>query len=88
MVLAPLGGAWWPLTFVPTWMQTLGHISPIAWCLDAFNALIFHQGTLSDMLGPAGALLLFAVVFFVFGVKKFDYQQSTTKGVTRVLPSF
>jgi ABC-2 type transport system permease protein len=88
MVLAPLGGAWWPLTFVPAWMQTLGHISPIAWCLDAFNALIFHHGTLSDVLGPAGALLLFAVVFFLFGVRKFDYQQSTAKGVTRVLPYF
>lgn len=72
MVLAPLGGAWWPLTFVPVWMQTLGHISPIAWCLDAFNALIFHQGTLPDVLESVSVLLLFAVVFFVFGVKKFN----------------
>jgi len=71
-VLAPLGGAWWPLSFVPVWMQTLGHISPIAWCLDAFNALIFHQGTLPDVLESVGVLLLFAVVFFVFGVKKFN----------------
>jgi len=88
MVLAPLGGAWWPLTFVPVWMQTLGHISPIAWCLGAFNALIFHQGTLPDVLESVGVLLLFAVVFFVFGVKKFDYQQSTAQGVTSVLPYF
>jgi len=72
MVLAPLGGAWWPLSFVPVWMQTLGHISPIAWCLDAFNALIFHQGTLPDVLESVSVLLLFAVVFFVFGVKKFN----------------
>ena len=75
MVLAPLGGAWWPLTFVPVWMQTLGHISPIAWCLDAFNALIFHQGTLPDVLESVGVLLLFAVVFFVFGVKKFNIRK-------------
>ncbi len=88
MVLAPLGGAWWPLTFVPAWMQTLGHISPIAWCLDAFNALIFHQGTLPDVLESVGVLLIFAVVFFVFGVKKFRYQQSTAQGVTSVLPYF
>jgi len=72
MVLAPLGGAWWPLSFVPVWMQTLGHISPIAWCLDAFNALIFHQGTLPDVLESVSVLVLFAVVFFVFGVRKFN----------------
>jgi hypothetical protein len=88
MVLAPLGGAWWPLTFVPVWMQTLGHISPIAWCLDAFNALIFHQGTLPDILESVSVLLLFAVIFFVFGVKRFSYQQSTTQDVTSVLPYF
>ena len=75
MVLAPLGGAWWPLSFVPVWMQTLGHISPIAWCLDAFNALIFHQGTLPDVIESVSVLLLFAVVFFVFGVKKFNIRK-------------
>ena len=86
MVLAPLGGAWWPLTFVPAWMQAVGHISPVAWCLDALNALIFHKGTLLDVIGPVGVLLLFAAVFFVFGVSRFSYQQSTTKGVAGVLP--
>ena len=86
MVLTSLGGAWWPLALVPAWMQTLGHISPVAWCLDALYALIFYQERLPDVLGSVGALLLFAVVFFTFGVKRFSYQQSTTRGVTRVLP--
>ena len=88
MVLAPLGGAWWPLSFVPVWMQTLGHISPIAWCLDAFNALIFHQGTLPDVLESVGVLLLFAVVFFVFGVKKFNAINTTPGKIARHLFAF
>jgi len=75
MVLGPLGGAWWPLTFVPHWMQTLGHLSPVAWCLDALNALSFHQGTLRDVLGSVGVLLLFSLVLFGFGVKNLSYQQ-------------
>jgi ABC-2 type transport system permease protein len=76
MVLLPLGGAWWPLAFVPSWMQTLGHLSPVAWCVDALNALIFHQGTLPDVLEPVGVLLLFATVFLVFGVRQFSYHQA------------
>jgi len=74
-VLVPLGGGWWPLTFVPAWMRTLGHLSPVAWCLDALNTLVFYQGTLVDVLQPVGVLLLFAVTFFVVGVKTLDYQQ-------------
>ncbi|MCJ7588222.1 MAG: ABC transporter permease [Candidatus Aminicenantes bacterium] len=72
VVLSMLGGAWWPLIFVPPWMRTLGHLSPVAWCLDALNALIFRQGTWSDVLLPSGVLALFAAGCFVFGVRALD----------------
>ena len=85
-ILIPLGGGWWPLVFVPAWMQTLGHLSPVAWCLDALNALVFYQGTLADVLRPVGVLLAFAAAFFIFGVSKLDYQPSRDSDVTKILP--
>ena len=88
MVLAPLGGAWWPLAVVPGWMRALGHLSPVAWCLDALNALVMFQGTVADVLQPAGVLLLFAVALFVFGVKKLDYHQPASHHGTRAVPYF
>jgi ABC-2 type transport system permease protein len=72
VVLVPLGGAWWPLILVPPWMRTLGHLSPVAWCLDALNALVFYQGTWADALLPSSALVLFAMACFVFGVRRLD----------------
>ncbi|MBN2206026.1 MAG: ABC transporter permease [Candidatus Aminicenantes bacterium] len=72
VVLTMLGGGWWPLIVVPPWMRTLGHISPVAWCLDALNALIIGRGSGTDVLLPAGALVLFAAAFFVIGVKALD----------------
>jgi len=88
VVLVPLGGGWWPLAFVPTWMQTVGHLSPVAWCLDALNTLVFYQGALADVLRPVSVLLLFAAAFFVFGVRKLDYQQARGSDDTKVLPYF
>ena len=88
VVLVPLGGGWWPLAFVPAWMQTAGHLSPVAWCLDALNALVFYQGTLADVLRPVSVLLLFAAAFFVFGVRKLDYQQARSSDDTKILPYF
>ncbi len=70
-VLVPLGGGWWPLAFVPGWLQVIGHISPVAWFLDALNALIFFGGTWADVLLPAGVLLLFAAALFALGVRLF-----------------
>ena len=80
VVLSMLGGAWWPLIFVPPWMRTLGHLSPVAWCLDALNALIFRQGTWSDVLLPSGVLAIFAGVCFVFGVRALDLQPAGGSG--------
>jgi ABC-2 type transport system permease protein len=72
VVLTMLGGAWWPLVVVPPWMRTLGHVSPVAWCLDALNALIMGRGSASEVLLPSGVLVLFAAVFFLVGVKALD----------------
>jgi ABC-2 type transport system permease protein len=87
LILVPLGGGWWPLAFVPSWMQTVGHLSPVAWCLDALNALVFFQGTLVDVLLPVGALVVFAALCFIFGVRKLDYQPSMG-GDVKVVPYF
>jgi ABC-type multidrug transport system permease subunit len=69
-------------------MRILGHLSPVAWCLDALDSLIFYQGTFVDVLQPVAVLLLFAAMFFVFGVWNLDYQPARGSDVTRILPYF
>ena len=72
--LAPLGGAWWPLEIVPEFMQTIGHISPVAWAMDAFHDLILYNGGLRDVLPEIGVLLAAAAVLFVIGIRSFKYE--------------
>ena len=74
LTLAPLGGAWWPLEIVPDFMQKIGHVSPIAWGMDAFGDLMFHGGGVVDILPELGVLLGMAVVCFAFGVWRFRYE--------------
>lgn len=88
VVLVPLGGGWWPLILVPAWLQTLGLLSPVAWCLDGLNALMFYQGTLADVLQPVGVLFLFAVVFFLIGIKKLNYQPTAGNDAILNMPYF
>jgi ABC-2 type transport system permease protein len=74
LTLAPLGGAWWPLEIVPDFMRIIGHISPIAWAMDAFHELMWYDGTLVDILPMLGVLLGMAVVFFAWGALMFKYE--------------
>lgn len=73
MLLAPLGGAWWPLSIVPAFMRIIGHLSPIAWSQDAFNRLVYYNGTLLDILPYVGVLMLIAALCFGFGLRRFRY---------------
>lgn len=74
LVLAPLGGAWWPLEIVPQWMQTVGHISPIAWAMDGFRAVIFNNGGLAEVVAPVGVLLVMTAVLFLLAIRRFKYE--------------
>jgi ABC-2 type transport system permease protein len=74
LTLAPLGGAWWSLDIVPAFMRTVGHISPVAWAMDAFRSLVFENGSLMTVLPSIGVLLAMGAVFFAFAVWRFRYE--------------
>lgn len=71
LTAAPLGGAWWPLEIVPDFMRIVGHISPIAWAMDAFNELMIYGGGLGDVLLPVGVLLAATAVMFGLAIIRF-----------------
>jgi ABC-2 type transport system permease protein len=73
ITLAPLGGAWWPMEVTPEIMRNIGHISPVAWAMDGFNALIFEGGSLTDVLLPILVLLGIALICFGIGIWRFRY---------------
>ncbi len=74
LTLAPLGGAWWPLELVPDFMKAIGHISPVAWAMDAFQELIWYGGTVRDILPMLAVMLAMAGACFAFGVWRFRYE--------------
>jgi ABC-2 type transport system permease protein len=60
IALGMLGGCIWPLEIVPGPMQTVGHLVPHAWAVDAWTELLSRSGGLGDIAGRLGVLLAFA----------------------------
>lgn len=50
LVLAALGGCWWPIEVTPAWMQTVALALPTGWTMDALHNLM------SFGYGPASVL--------------------------------
>jgi len=71
MVMALLGGCWYPMDLFPAAMRTAARILPTAWAMDAMLNLVLRGQGLAAVLPHAGVLLGFAALFFVVGVWRF-----------------
>jgi len=69
MLLAGLGGCWWPSEVMPRWLWKAAHVFPTPWAMDGFHALLSYGHGLEAVLVPAGVLLGFAVVFAGLGAR-------------------
>ena len=73
MVLAGLGGCWWPSEVMPRWMRSAAHVLPTAWTMDAFHSLIsFGRGAEAVVL-PSLVLLGFGAAFSLVGARLLRY---------------
>ena len=71
LVLAPLGGCWWPLFITPKWMQFLAKITPHGWATTGFNKLMVFGADFSTVVPEMLALIGFAAVFGIIAVWRF-----------------
>ncbi len=60
-----LGGAMWPLEVVPPFMRVIGHLTPHAWAIDAWDAVVNDGARFG---GVAQELGILAMVTGVLGV--------------------
>jgi ABC-2 type transport system permease protein len=66
-----LGGAYFPIDVMPTWMQKVSFLVPITYSLDALRLTILKGGTIATVAKPVGTLALMAVVLLPASVAIF-----------------
>ena len=76
MMMAALGGCWWPLEITPDSMQLVGHIFPTAWAMDALHQLISFGGGLHEIKMELGVLAGFTLVTNVLAARFLKFSES------------
>ncbi len=71
LVLAPLGGCWWPLFLYPDWLQNIAKISPHAWATTGFNKLMLFGADFGAAVPEMLALVGFTVIFSAIAIWRF-----------------
>jgi ABC-2 type transport system permease protein len=73
-VLAPLGGAWFPMEITSPIFQHVTQALPTTWAMRGFTGVIVRGVGPEGVLVDCGVLLAFAVGFFVLGVRRFEFK--------------
>ncbi len=73
MVLAALGGCWWPIEITPAWMQRLALFLPTGWTMDALHELVSFGAPAGAALPHALALASGALVLGWLAARTFRY---------------
>jgi ABC-2 type transport system permease protein len=68
VVMCMFGGGMMPLAFLPRFMTTISHFSPVKWGILSLEGAIWRGFTLTEMLFPCGVLLAIGVAGFAIGV--------------------
>jgi len=74
MVMALLGGCWYPIELFPVVVRDLVKVLPTTWAMQGMLDILLRGQGVVGILPVAGILLGFAAVFFVIGIWRFKYE--------------
>jgi ABC-2 type transport system permease protein len=74
MVMALLGGCWYPLEMFPQTVQNIVKVLPTTWAMRGLLDIVLRGQGLAAVLPNAAVLLGFAAVFFGVGIWRFKYE--------------
>lgn len=69
LVMAALGGCWWPLEIVPRAMQVVGHVFPTAWAMSGLHQLMAYNHGLAAALPQMGILAAYGLGFTILATR-------------------
>ena len=71
MLLAALGGAWFPLDVASAGFSRFAHVLPTSWVIDSFHGIILKGWGVAEVLGPIGIVWAWVVVLAALAVWRF-----------------
>lgn len=74
ILMAALGGCWWPIEVVPRPMQALSLLLPTGWAMQGFHRLMELDRGFTAALPAILALAAFALGFGMLAAKRFKFE--------------
>lgn len=74
MVMALLGGCWYPIELFPEVVRTAVKVLPTTWAMQGMTDMLLRGQGVMGILPEAGVLFGFAAMFFTIGIWRFRHE--------------
>jgi ABC-2 type transport system permease protein len=71
LVMSALGGSWFPIQFMPEWMQTGSKATMTYWSVEAFLSVLWRNAPLSSVYTNIVVLLVFTLLLNAYSLVRF-----------------
>ncbi|MBN1302318.1 MAG: ABC transporter permease [Melioribacteraceae bacterium] len=71
MVMSAIGGSWFPVSFLPDWMQVISKFTLTYWSIEAFLQVLWRDGDIASIALHLGILTTIAVVVNYYAILLF-----------------
>jgi ABC-2 type transport system permease protein len=72
LTMSAVGGAWFPTSFMPDFIQVLSKFTLVYWSMEGFLQVLWADCTLVELLPYAGVLLAIAAVVNTISIWRFN----------------
>lgn len=73
--MSSLGGAWWPLSIVPPFMQAIAKLTIVYWGIEGFTGALWEQASLLDLAPTLGVILIITLALNALSIWRFKVGQ-------------
>jgi len=72
LTMSSIGGAWFPTSLMPEFIQSISKLTLVYWSMEGFLAVLWAQKPLIEILPTLGVLLAMATVVSAFSLWRFN----------------
>lgn len=72
LLMCAVGGAWFPVSFMPEFMQKFSRLTLVYWAMEGFSQVLWSSASLAELLPTLGILAAITAVVMGFSVWRFN----------------
>jgi len=72
IIMAALGGCWWPLEVVPQYLRYVAYILPTGWAMDGFAKIMSFGYALPEVLSNIIIFIILSIICIYLSARRFN----------------